>query len=215
MDKIQYVGEALWIGYLCKAFILGGLSLPYFRSLVSAMLHLPELPKLMVGEGWGKLSFMLHAALILSLLGLMFYTMTHQHYEYSYVFDHVSGELPMKYILSAFWKDRRKFLLWMFWNLVIGGVLIKINDEFNTEVMAVLLLSQAWLNSMLLGIYLPFGEEIKIGSNPMMLIREVTKAPIFSNAGLSQPDQGGAESIVKITGWPSIHLLFSQLLPLL
>lgn len=33
MDKIQYVGEALWIGYLCKAFIIGG----FVAALLSAV----------------------------------------------------------------------------------------------------------------------------------------------------------------------------------
>ena len=206
MDKIQYVGEALWIGYLCKAFILGG----FITALLSLFsFSYASFAGVTKADGWrrlGKLSFMLHAALILSLLGLMFYTMTHQHYEYSYVFDHVSGELPMKYILSAFWEGQEgSFLLWMFWNLVIGGVLIKINDEFNTEVMAVLLLSQAWLNSMLLGIYLPFGEEIKIGSNPMMLIREVTAAPIFNNADYLSLIQGRGLNPLLQNYWMTIH----------
>lgn len=206
MDKIQYVGEALWIGYLCKAFILGGFVTSVLSLFSYAFASFGPSTSSINWKKLGLVSFGIHAALILSLLGLMFYAMTHQHYEYSYVFDHVSGELPMKYILSAFWEGQEgSFLLWMFWNLVIGTVLIRINDEFNVEVMAVLLLSQAWLNSMLLGIYLPFGEEIKIGSNPMMLIREVTAAPIFNNADYLSLIQGRGLNPLLQNYWMTIH----------
>ena len=137
MDKIQYVGEALWIGYLCKAFIIGG----FVAALLSAVSYtFSSWGSSTQAPAWkrlGNIGFAVHALLIISLLGLMFYAMVQQHYEYSYVFDHVSGDLPMKYILSAFWEGQEgSFLLWMFWHLVIGAVIIAINDQFKLEVMA-------------------------------------------------------------------------------
>ena len=53
-----------------------------------------------------------------------------------YVFDHVSGELPMKYILSAFWEGQEgSFYCGCSGTWSSVAFLIKINDEFNTEVM--------------------------------------------------------------------------------
>lgn len=206
MDKIQYVGEALWIGHLCKAFILGGFAAALFSTFSYVLASVGKPQSAPSWKRLGNIGFGIHALLIVSLLGLMFYAMVKQHYEYSYVFDHVSGDLPMKYILSAFWEGQEgSFLLWMFWHLVIGAVLIRINDEFNTEVMAVVMLAEVWLNSMLLGVYLPFGEELKIGSNPMMLIREITAAPIFNNADYLSLIQGRGLNPLLQNYWMTIH----------
>lgn len=206
MDKIQYVGEALWIGYLCKAFIIGGFVAALFSAVSYTISSLGRDDQAQSWKRLGNIGFAVHALLIISLLGLMFYAMVNQHYEYSYVFDHVSGDLPMKYILSAFWEGQEgSFLLWMFWHLVIGAVIISINDPFKLEVMAVIMVAEIWLNSMLLGIYLPFGEDLKIGSNPMMLIREITLAPIFNNADYLSLIQGRGLNPLLQNYWMTIH----------
>ena len=50
--------------------------------------------------------------------------MVNQYYEYQYVQAHVSEDLPFKYIFSAFWEAGSSFLLWMFWHVILGLVLM-------------------------------------------------------------------------------------------
>jgi cytochrome c-type biogenesis protein CcmF len=208
MDKIQYVGEALWIGHLCKAFIFG--------SFIAALLSFTSYAISTYRRGssdhdsWksiGKTAFWIHGLAIISLLATMFYAMVTHHYEYSYVFDHVSGELPMKYILSAFWEGQEgSFLLWMFWHVVIGFILIRNNDNWHAPVLAIVALAEVWLNSMILGIHLNLFDEIyKIGSNPMTLLRDMNPAPIFSNADYLSLIKGRGLNPLLQNYWMTIH----------
>lgn len=208
MDKIQYVGEALWIGHLCKALIFGS----FISALLSFVAYAISTFKRNTLEeaSWksiGKVAFLTHGIGILTLLATMFYSMVTHHYEYSYVFDHVSKELPMKYILSAFWEGQEgSFLLWMFWHVIIGIVLIRVNDQWHAPVMAMVALAEVWLNSMILGVYLNVFEEIyKIGSNPMTLLRDMNPAPIFSNADYLSLIKGRGLNPLLQNYWMTIH----------
>jgi cytochrome c-type biogenesis protein CcmF len=208
MENIQYLGEALWIGHICKALIYGA----FIAGLLSFVAYVMATQKRNTNEGvsWkqlGKTTFYIHGFSILALLGIMFYAMLNHHYEYSYVFDHVSKELPMKYVLSAFWEGQEgSFLLWMFWHIILGFVLIKKNDQWHAPVLAVVVLTNIWLNSMILGIFIGFGEELyKIGSNPMTLMRDMNAAPIFSNADYLSLIKGRGLNPLLQNYWMTIH----------
>ena len=92
--------------------------------------------------------------------------------------------MPKRYTLACFWEGQEgSFLLWTFWQVVIGNVLIRTSKQWEAPVMSTLSLVQAFLASMLLGFYI-WGE--KIGSNPFILLRQT---PEFSNIPLFQmPD---------------------------
>ncbi len=208
MDKIQYVGEALWIGHVCKALIFAG----FVSALLALVSYTISTIKRDTEEelSWkniGKVAYWIHGGAILLLLVLMFYSMVNHHYEYSYVFDHVSKELPMKYILSAFWEGQEgSFLLWMFWHIIIGFVLIRNNDKWHAPVLAMIALVEVWLNSMILGIHLNVFDEIyKIGSNPMTLLRDMNPAPIFSNADYLSLIKGRGLNPLLQNYWMTIH----------
>ncbi|MEZ4800453.1 MAG: cytochrome c biogenesis protein CcsA [Flavobacteriales bacterium] len=61
------------------------------------------------------------------------------------------------------------FLLWTFWHVILGVLLIRWSKTWEPWVMAVLALVEVFLASMLLGVY--FGD-FQFGSNPFLLNRE-------------------------------------------
>jgi len=78
--------------------------------------------------------------------------------------------MPMRYLLSCFWEGQEgSFLLWTFWNLILGNVLIKTAGKWQPSTMTVVSSVQVFLASKLLGVYI-FG--YKLGSNPFILLRE-------------------------------------------
>ena len=133
--------------------------------------------------------------------------MINKMYEYVYVFEHVSDDLPMQYIFSAFWEGQEgSFLLWMFWHAILGMFILKNKYKLGPHVMATLLMVQTFLVSMLLGIYIGSGEEaIKIGSNPMLLLRETMNAPIFSNPDYVSMIKGDGLNPLLQNYWMTIH----------
>ena len=208
MTEITYVGETLWIGYVSRLLIITG----FVSALMAAISYFMTLKTTLDDSNkrsWAKLGhagFWTHGASILSLIGLIFYCMIVRKYEYNYVFEHVSDDLPMKYILSAFWEGQEgSFMLWMFWHIVLGAIIWFTDKKWRVPVLGVFMMVEVCLSSMLLGIYLPTSEEFKIGSNPMVLLREHLEAPIFSNAQYLSLIKGRGLNPLLQNYWNTIH----------
>ena len=117
----------------------------------------------------------------LTLLGIgvcLFYVIYNHYFEYHYAWSYTSRSLPVYYIVSGFWNGQEGgFLLWTFWQAVLGNILIWKAKSWEKPVMSVIALAQVFLASMLLGIDV-FGA--RIGSSPFLLLRNAIEAPIFS-----------------------------------
>ena len=123
---------------------------------------------------WKKIanySFTIHSISVIGIAATLFFMLFNHYYEYSYVWQHSNNEMPLEYIMSCFWEGQEgSFLLWSFWNVVLGNILRKtIDAKWEAPTMAIFALVQVFLASMLLGIYLG---DYKLGSNPFILLRE-------------------------------------------
>ncbi|MCB9310559.1 MAG: cytochrome c biogenesis protein CcsA [Lewinellaceae bacterium] len=199
-----YLGEHLYIGYIGQIGIL----IAFVSAILSAFSY--ALSSKDFDSGWhqlGRWAFYVHGASIFVLISVLFYAMYHHFYEYAYVFDHVSDDLPLRYILSAFWEGQEgSFLLWMFWNVSLGFILLHKPKNFEVPVILVFALMQVFLTSMILGIYLPIGTEgFKIGSNPFVLLRQINEAPIFQNADYLSLIKGRGLNPLLQNYWMTIH----------
>ncbi len=209
MNDISYIGEHLWVGQVGHLAIILG----FVATLLSGYAYFVSTNKReseLLVDSWrkiGRYSFILHGAMVFLLIGVLFYAMYHHYYEYSYVYAHVSEDLPLKYILSAFWEGQEgSFLLWMFWHIVLAGFVIKTSGKFEAPVMFTFSVAQAIIMSMILGIHIPFGEDaIRIGSNPTTLLRQVNEAPIFANADYLSLIKGRGLNPLLQNYWMTIH----------
>ncbi|MEM1319601.1 MAG: cytochrome c biogenesis protein CcsA [Bacteroidota bacterium] len=205
---MEYIGEHLLPGQLGHFAILLG----FVSSLLAAVSYTMatnrnELPEF---KGWrniGRLAFGLHGLCILAAIGIIFYMMANQYYEYQYVQAHVSEELPSQYIFSAFWEGQEgSFLLWMFWHIVLGTILMFTAKSWEGPVMAVLSAVQLVIVSMIVGLYVDLGPiSFKLGSSPMLLLRDVVNAPIFANADYLSLIKGNGLNPLLQNYWMTIH----------
>ena len=126
----------------------------------------------------GRVSFGLHALSIFGVVATLFVMIFNHHFEYQYVWQHSSLDLPLKYILSCFWEGQEgSFLLWGFWIMILGLFIIFKAGKWEGPVMAILALQQVFLVSFLLGVYF-LGR--KIGSTPFLLLEDaLTQDPVF------------------------------------
>ncbi len=208
MEEIQYIGEHLWPSKVGQFAVLFGFCMALLSSV--AYFFATKRREKPEAEGWlriGRLSFTLHGLAFFSVIGLIFYVMTQQYYEYQYVQAHVSEDLPFKYIFSAFWEGQEgSFLLWMFWHIVLGMILMLTAKKWEAPVLSTLAMIEVVLASMLLGVYVGFGpDQVKIGSNPLLLLREVMDAPIFSNADYVGLIKGTGLNPLLQNYWMTIH----------
>jgi cytochrome c-type biogenesis protein CcmF len=208
MEEIQYIGEHLLPGEIGQLAIV----LSFVCSMLAAIAYFFATQRRETPEesGWlkiGRGAFVIHGIAIYSVIGIIFYLMLQQHFEYQYVQAHVSEDLPTKYIFSAFWEGQEgSFMLWMFWHVVLGMILMLSARKWEAPTLSILSLIQVFIGSMLLGIYIGFGDDpAKIGSNPLMLLREVVDAPIFASADyLSQIKGTGLNPLLQ-NYWNTIH----------
>lgn len=209
MEEIKYVGETLWIGQVGHVAIVAcfvaaiGAAIAYFLSTRGDN----EAQQ----QSWKKLGrsfYIVHGLALITTMALIFYAMYNQMYEYAYVYEHVSDDLPMKYILSAFWEGQEgSFMLWMIWHVVLGYILLYRKDEFEGPVMFVIAAVEICISSMLLGVFVDLGGEemYKLGSNPTALIRETMAIPLFSNADYLSLIKGNGLNPLLQNYWMTIH----------
>ncbi len=206
MDGIEYIGEHLWVGQLGHFFIITN-----FMAATLAVISYffaekrSELREAQTWKKMGRYAFLFHGISVFVIIGLIFYLMINKYYEYAYAFNHVSDDLSMSYILSAFWEGQEgSFLLWMFWHVILGMVLLSPkNRKWENGVMMFLCVVQAILASFLLGIYIG---DTKIGLNPFLLLRDtMPEAPLFAQADYVSKLSGSGLNPLLQNYWMTIH----------
>ena len=149
--------------------------------------------------------FYLHLLSVIGVVVVLFTIIYNHYFEYHYAYSHSSLNLPTHYMISCFWEGQEgSFLLWTFWNAVLGVVLINTNKSWEAPFATVFALVQAFLTSMILGVVVPI-LNVKIGSDPFILLRDAVQAPIFEiNPDFVPTDGTGLNPLLQ-NYWMVIH----------
>ena len=72
-----------------------------------------------------RVGFFINSLSILGVGSTLFYIIYNHYFEYHYAWAYTSRSLPVYYIVSGFWNGQEGgFLLWTFWQAVLGNILI-------------------------------------------------------------------------------------------
>ncbi len=173
---INYVGESLLPGKIGQFFVIlcFGSALLSCISYYFAARHKDDL-------SWhriARISFWVNAVAVVGIGSCLYYIIYNHLFEYHYAWAHSSKSLPTHYIISSFWEGQEgSFWLWMFWQILLSMVLLFKAKSWESPVMAVVMLCQAVIGSMLIGVEI-FGE--RVGSSPFILLREAIQDPVFA-----------------------------------
>lgn len=206
---IQYLGEHLWAGEMGNIFVI----ISFAAALLSSLSYFSAAQAEGLSDSsasWnklGRIAFRIHSISVLGIVGTLFIMLFNHYFEYQYVWQHSNREMDMQYIASCFWEGQEgSFLLWTFWHVVIGNILIQRSKEWEAPVMATVSLVQVFLCSMLLGIYL---WDYKLGSNPFtVLLREhpdFKDLPFVQNANYLEKLDGKGLNPLLQNYWMVIH----------
>lgn len=202
IENVDYIGELLWPGEVGHYLLITA----FVTALVSAIAYILSNRDLPDSDSWRKLgrySFYLHGISVIGAIVILFSLMLNRHYEYNYVWAHVSDDLPFKYMFSAFWEDQEgSFLLWTFWQVIISLVFIHTTSNWEKSTMWIMAFIQVFLSSMVLGLVIG---DIQIGSSPFNLLREENAAPVFANANYLELIQGRGLNPLLQNYWMVIH----------
>lgn len=200
---MTYLNEHLWIGQGANLL----LSLAFVAALFSAFSFFLYVRSEGASSFWlrrAKILFFLHLIAITGVFFSLFIIIYNHYFEYAYAYQHSDLSLDFKYILSCFWEGQEgSFLLWIFWNAVLGALFLKAKAMPVYRAMPWVLLVQLALCLMISGIWMG---SIKIGSNPFALLRNELEAPVFSNPDyLSLITDGRGLNALLQNYWMVIH----------
>lgn len=208
---IQFIGENLLPGKIGQFFIV----LTFCTALLSTIAYYfatsTNLSKDSLvrasSEGWRKIARIAFLINILGVIGIgssLYYIIYNHLFEYHYAWAHSSKILPVYYIISSFWEGQEgSFWLWMFWQSFLGFIIFKRGKSWENSVMTIVMLSQAFIASMLVGVEV-FG--VKVGSSPFILLREAMPGPIFQRGDyLSVITDGNGLNPLLQNYWMVIH----------
>ncbi|PKV66856.1 cytochrome c biogenesis protein CcsA [Pontibacter ramchanderi] len=159
---------------------------------------------------WRKLArvaFYVHAIAVVAIIFSLFNIIYEHRYEYYYAWSHSSNHLPVHYMISCFWEGQEgSFLLWMFWHVALGVVLMnagKKNKQWEAPVMAIFSFVQIFISSMILGVVIG---DFKLGSSPFILMRDfMADAPVFAMDPNFRPADGTGLNPLLQNYWMVIH----------
>jgi len=203
MNSVTFIGEHLFWGNLGHTAVVVS-----FISSIMACLSYFFAERNPLDQSWTKIakySFHLHSLAVLTIIASLFKIIYSHYFEYHYAWQHSSTDLPVHFMISCFWEGQEgSFLLWIFWQMVIGQILLRTAKNWLNPVMAVIMLSQIALTSMLLGVKI---FSYKLGSSPFELLRNVmANAPIFKTADyLSKVKDGNGLNPLLQNYWMVIH----------
>ena len=199
------MSEHIWVGQLGNAFIV----LSLIAALFSGIGYYFYSKEVLTSE-WKKFAntaFSIHSISILGIAATLFFMLFNHYYEYAYVYQHSNNEMPMQYIMSCFWEGQEgSFLLWAFWNVVLGNILRKtIDAKWEAPTMAIFALVQVFIASMLLGIFIG---DYKLGTNPFLLLREhseYSSLPFLNIPDYLTKIDGHGLNPLLMNYWMTIH----------
>jgi cytochrome c-type biogenesis protein CcmF len=203
MDKV-FQGEHLLPGHLGQAFVV----ISFGAALLSTIsYYFATTSTNKLDNSWLKMArwaFYANSVAIIGVCACLFYILYNHYFEYHYAWSYTSRSLPVYFIVSGFWNGQEGgFLLFLFWQAVLGNILIWRAKSWEKPVMTVVSLSQLWLASMILGINF-LGS--RIGSSPFLLLRHAIEAPIFSQPNyLSFIKDGQGMNPLLQNYWMIIH----------
>lgn len=156
-------------------------------------------------ESFAKTSVIAHFVAVTGVVTVLYFIISQHYYEYHYAYSHSSNTLPWYYMISSFWEGQEgSFLLWMWWNAVLGLFLLKLKMPWRAPVLVVFAGIQLFLASMILGVVIP-GIDLKLGSSPFILLRDAMDAPIFKTNPNFIPQDGSGLNPLLQNYWMVIH----------
>ncbi|MGC8865379.1 MAG: cytochrome c biogenesis protein CcsA [Bacteroidales bacterium] len=204
----SYIGEWSWAAWIGKSLLYLA-----FLSITTAAIAFTykavrERKSLHPGKSQiGCIIFRVHFIFLLAAAALLFTLFVKHRFEFMYVWQYSSRDLPLHFLISSLWAGQEgSFLLWAIFQGLLGWILMRTSGRWQAGTMAVYSAAQMFVISALLGIDLGFTQ---IGKNPFILIRETVgniEGTIFARPDylMALTDGNGLNPLLE-NYWMVIH----------
>lgn len=157
-------------------------------------------------KGWRRYVvgfYWLHLLAVVGVVCVLYVPILRDDFSYHYVWRHSATYLSLGYKISCLWEGQEgSFLLWIFWNALLGLLFLHNQTPWRYHLLSVMALLQVCVTSMLLGIFVG---GTKIGLSPFLLTKEVLDLPIYQSNPHFVPEEGNGLNILLQNYWMIIH----------
>src|SRR5690606_8303735 len=102
-------------------------------------------PEVKPWQTLGRAGLRTNVVPVVAIGSILCYLIYHHYFAYHYVWAHSSTSLPTHFIISSFWEGQEgSFWLWMFWQVVLGVVLVCKAKSWEAPVMTFVMLCQVF-----------------------------------------------------------------------
>ncbi len=176
---MNYLYEHTWLGLYGHLMIV----LAFVGSLFATISYVVAAkfePNPLKHANWrnnGKAFFISMSIFAICAMILLYYIMLNRYFEFHYVWKYTNHAMGPGYMIASFWSGQEgSLLLWAFWIIIFSFIIIQKFKKWEAPVLGTVSLTLAFIFSMLLGVHIG---DLKIGSSPFILIRELPE-----NAGM-------------------------------
>jgi len=204
---MKYIGEHLLPGQIGHFAV----ALSLVASLVAAIAFFKanKIEDAFEKQSWLKLAraaFITETIAVLTIIACVYYILVNHLFEYNYAWEHSDKTLQAKYVFACLWEGQGSFLLWIFWNCVLGLLVIRKKSKWEAGVLTAISFLQFCLATMVLGMYF---FNLRVGSDPFILVRDeglLNNAPVF----LDQAGKLRADYLTMLTDGSGLNALLQN-----
>lgn len=151
----------------------------------------------------GRAAWVVVASGLFGAFGILVYLLITHQFQYAYIYQQSSLDLPTHFLVSASWAGQEgSFLLWTLMMSVTGAALIKTAKKYEAPVMTVVSFCTLFLISMIVGLKLG---AVQIGASPFATLAEkFPDAPMLQVPGFIPADGSGLNDLLQ-NYWMVIH----------
>ena len=125
------------------------LSLALFCSVLAMIMYFLNYRGYRNALNYARIAYHAMAMLVIVAAALLWHALLSHSYEYKYVYDYSSNDLPLGHLLSTFWGGQEgSFMLWLLLSTIVGLVLQSYSSkrgDLEPRVMAVFSLALTFL----------------------------------------------------------------------
>lgn len=205
---INYIGGWTWAAWIGKILVILAFVSAAISAIIFSQKAIRERKSMHPGKSkTGCIFFAVHFVfLILAAILLMLLFLRHR-FEFMYVWQYSSTDLPIYFLISSFWAGQEgSFLLWALFQGILGLVLMRTSSRWQAGAMGIYAAAQFFVLSAITGIDLGF---MQLGRSPFTLIRETIsdiEGTIFSRPDyLSAITEGNGLNPLLENIWMVIH----------
>lgn len=181
---MNYLHEHTWLANYGHLLLITAFVCSLMATIAYFMANNKPPVQLQTWKYTAKSFFLIAGISAFAAIAILYYIMLNRYFEFHYVWKYTNHAMNAAYMLASFWSGQEgSLLLWSFWILVFAFIFMQKYKQWEIAAMPFISLALTFIFSMLLGVYIG---DVKIGSSPFILVRELPEN--VTQAWASMPD---------------------------